>query len=307
LSGADRRTAWRAHRERSAPWLVTLIVWIARHGGRQIARLLLWPIAAYFQLTSPAVRRASQEFLARVLERRPRWTDTYRQIFNFSACVLDRVFLLVGRHDLFEIEIAGGAAALNYAGAGASCVMLTAHIGSFDILRVVFKDRRKLRLKVVMDRAQGRMVTEVMARLNPHFDEEIIDAGGGPQLVLRLREALAQGCVIGMMADRVNGDDAGIEVDFLGGRAWLPSGPWKLAAALGLPMVVCFGIYQGRNRYTLHFETLVEARPVSRTERAAHAQAVAQLYARRLEHYARLAPYNWFNFFDFWPDDAARD
>ena len=286
---------------------MTLIVWIARYGGRRIARLLLWPIAAYFQLTSPAVRRASHQFLARVLERRPRWTDTYRQIFNFAACVLDRVFLLVGRHDLFVIEIAGGIAALNYAGAGASCVMLTAHLGSFDILRVVFKDRRKLRLRVVMDRAQGRMITEVMARLNPHFDEEIIDAGGGPQLVLRLREALAQGCVIGMMADRVTAADAGIAVDFLGGRAWLPSGPWKLAAALGLPMVVCFGIYQGGNRYTLHFETLAEARPVARAERAAHAQAAAQLYARRLEHYARLAPYNWFNFFDFWPDDAAQD
>jgi len=25
-----------------------------------------------------------------------------------------------------------------------------------------------------------------------------------------------------------------------------------------------------------------------------------QRYAERLEHYARLAPYNWFNFYPFW-------
>jgi len=25
-----------------------------------------------------------------------------------------------------------------------------------------------------------------------------------------------------------------------------------------------------------------------------------QHYADRLTHYCRLAPYNWFNFFDFW-------
>ncbi len=24
------------------------------------------------------------------------------------------------------------------------------------------------------------------------------------------------------------------------------------------------------------------------------------LYAQRLEHYCRQAPYNWFNFYDFW-------
>jgi predicted LPLAT superfamily acyltransferase len=25
-----------------------------------------------------------------------------------------------------------------------------------------------------------------------------------------------------------------------------------------------------------------------------------QRYADRLTHYCRIAPYNWFNFFDFW-------
>lgn len=301
------QTSWKRHRERSTPWLVALIVWIARVLGRRIARLLLWPIAAYFQLTSPAVRRASQQFLVRVLDRPPRWSDTYRQIFNFAACVLDRVFLLSDRHELFTIDIAGGPPSLNYAGAGASAIVLTAHLGSFDILRVVFKGRRKLRLRVVMDREQGRMITEVMARLNPDFDQEIIDSGGGPQLVLRLKEAVAQGAVIGMMADRIAGADRGIAVDFLGGRAFLPSGPWKLAAALNLPLVVCFGIYEGGKRYTLHFETLAPAQAVARGAREAHAQAMAQAYARRLEYYARLAPYNWFNFFDYWPHDKAQD
>jgi len=28
-------------------------------------------------------------------------------------------------------------------------------------------------------------------------------------------------------------------------------------------------------------------------------QAV-QKYVERLEHYCRLAPYNWFNFYDYW-------
>ena len=31
--------------------------------------------------------------------------------------------------------------------------------------------------------------------------------------------------------------------------------------------------------------------------------AMAQRYADRLEHYTRLAPDNWFNFYDFWGED----
>jgi predicted LPLAT superfamily acyltransferase len=27
---------------------------------------------------------------------------------------------------------------------------------------------------------------------------------------------------------------------------------------------------------------------------------LAQHYTRRLEYYAEIAPYNWFNFYDFW-------
>jgi predicted LPLAT superfamily acyltransferase len=29
-------------------------------------------------------------------------------------------------------------------------------------------------------------------------------------------------------------------------------------------------------------------------------QAYAQRFATRLEHFVRLAPDNWFNFYDFW-------
>jgi hypothetical protein len=36
--------------------------------------------------------------------------------------------------------------------------------------------------------------------------------------------------------------------------------------------------------------------------------AVIRRYAARLEHHARQAPYNWFNFYDFWErSDAHAD
>ncbi|MNC90096.1 hypothetical protein D3C83_61470 [compost metagenome] len=38
----------------------------------------------------------------------------------------------------------------------------------------------------------------------------------------------------------------------------------------------------------------------AREQRADAAQSLLERYVQRLEHYARAAPYNWFNFYDFW-------
>jgi predicted LPLAT superfamily acyltransferase len=39
---------------------------------------------------------------------------------------------------------------------------------------------------------------------------------------------------------------------------------------------------------------------LNREHRAEETQSWMQRYLARLEHYARLAPYNWFNFYSFW-------
>ena len=91
-----------------------------------------------------------------------------------------------------------------------------------------------------------------------------------------------------------------VTVDFLGGKAKLPAAPWILAGVLNVPVVIGFGIYRGGDRYDAHFELLAERVSLPRAQRETAIQAYAQQYADRLAHYVREAPYNWFNFYDFW-------
>jgi predicted LPLAT superfamily acyltransferase len=67
------------------------------------------------------------------------------------------------------------------------------------------------------------------------------------------------------------------------------------------------GLHRGGNRYDLHFESLVDAPKLERSRRDAQIREWAGIYAARLEHYCRLAPYNWFNFYDFWADAKPSD
>ncbi len=79
-----------------------------------------------------------------------------------------------------------------------------------------------------------------------------------------------------------------------------------LASALKVPVVLCFGLYRGGNRYDIYFELLAECIEISRQDRAKDMASWTQKYVDRLEYYCRLAPYNWFNFYNYWDTDAPR-
>ncbi len=118
--------------------------------------------------------------------------------------------------------------------------------------------------------------------------------------MLEARDKLDSGYLVGLLADRGLADEATREHAFLGQPASFPIGPFRIAAMLRRPVFFMTGLYLGGNRYRIHFEPLADFSRVEPGARdAAIVQAQAQ-YVARLEHYCRLAPYNWFNFFDFW-------
>ncbi|HKZ73197.1 MAG TPA: hypothetical protein VJ011_03985, partial [Steroidobacteraceae bacterium] len=120
-----------------------------------------------------------------------------------------------------------------------------------------------------------------------------------------MKEALDRNAIVALLADRALPGNAVVHARFLGGIASFPSAPWLLAAACKAPVLLSFGLYRGGNRYDLHFETFAGRLEIDRCNRAAELAALVQRFADRLAHYAALAPYNWFNFYDFWQGDAA--
>ena len=116
--------------------------------------------------------------------------------------------------------------------------------------------------------------------------------------MIEIRDCLEQGGFVGMLADRTLPSDTTIDIDFLGAPAAFPTGPAKLAALLRPPAVLMVGLFRGGNRYEIHFERL--AAPTSAKQNPEETIHLITRYVARLEHFARVAPYNWFNFYDFW-------
>jgi predicted LPLAT superfamily acyltransferase len=292
---------WLAQRERSNEPALRLLVWIARRLGRRAGRAVLVPVCLYFLLFSLRARAASRDYLRRVLGRNPGVTDLFRHYYTFATVALDRVFFLSDRWELFDIAIHGEHTVRERLDSGQGCFLLGAHLGSFEALRAPAR-RRGLRVNVVMFEDNARNTAAVLRTVNPQLQENVI-ALGLPDSMLRLNDCLAGGGWVGMLGDRALYEGPLVRAPFLGGVAAFPTAPFRIAAIAGQPIVLMIGLYLGANRYELHFEQLAEAPSALHSERDRVIAELVHRYAARLEHYCRVAPYNWFNFYDFWVDE----
>jgi predicted LPLAT superfamily acyltransferase len=276
--------------------------------GRKVARIVLYPITLYYLIRRGPERRASRAYLRQVNGAKARLWHVARHIHCFAAVTLDRAFLLAERFKRFDIRVFGYEELRRVWAMQRGVLVFGSHLGSFDALRVLAQQRSEVKLRVVIDVEQGAMLTKILNSLNSELAKSIINARQeGTTTALAIKEALDERAVVTLMADRARPDNEVTLVDFLGRPAPFPTSPWQLAAALKVPVVLCFGLYLGGNRYDLHFEPFAESLAMPRAERQANLRGVIQRFADRLEHYARLAPYNWFNFYDFWQRNEPSD
>ncbi len=302
-----RTVQWKQRPEGGGWFAIWLIRNIGRYGGRTAARALLYPITLYFLLRRAPERQASRAFLARVLGRPARLRAGARHIHTFAATILDRVFLLSGQLHRFAVGIEGLESLHAYLDAGRGVLLFGSHLGSFEVLRVLSRERPDVTVRVVLDKGHNPAMTQLLDALNPDIAATVIDAAqDGPAIVLAIQQAIADGHLVALLVDRAGPGEAARDAPFLGQDAPFPSAPWLIAAVLGVPVLLAFGLYRGGNRYDLVFEPFSEGERVPRGQRAQQMAALIRRYAARLEHHARHAPYNWFNFYDFWdhPDDG---
>ncbi len=289
---------WMVLPERSNMLALRTIAWIGLALGRPLARLLLYPICLYFLMFSRRPRAASRQYLSRVLGRKAGMADTFRHYHTFAVVILDRLYLLREQISRFDVRVTGAEIVEEMIAGGNGCVLLGAHMGSFEIIRSAGR-ARGFKVSMVMYEGNARKIGELVEAINPALKTEVIGLGNVDSM-LKVEAALARGEIVGLLADRTIKGGGTVSCPFLGEQAAFPVGPIRIAAMLKRPIALMFGNYLGGNRYEVHFERLAGPDLVVGRGRDSMIEHLLRRYAQRLEHYCRTAPYNWFNFYDFW-------
>lgn len=302
-SSAGRQAAWRDRPERSNMLMLRVMTWISLRLGRSAGRCVLYGIAAYFLVANASARRASRDYLRRALAlpagARAGWRHVFRHFFSFASVIHDRVYLINDRFNLFDIRIHQEHLVAELTADRKGVFLMGAHVGSFEVLRAVGRRQPGLRVAMVMYEENARKINAALSAINPAAQQDIVALGHADSM-LRVHELIEAGSVVGMLADRCLNRDTTRAVPFLGEPAELPVGPFRMAAILRRPVLFMVGLYGGGNRYDIHFETLADFSTIPAGGREAAVQAAMVRYAELLEQHCRAAPYNWFNFFNFW-------
>jgi len=179
-------------------------------------------------------------------------------------------------------------------------ILVSAHLGPFDVVAATIISARGLRLVSVAAPMRPWWVDRLMRWLRGVSGIELVPPTTAG--LFRVRRALHAGKPVVFLVDRdVTG--SGRLVSFFGARTTLPDGPLRLARRLNCPIVPVF-CYRAENGYRIRYG---EPLRVARTAKRQQDITVAlEALVRQLEWAIREAPDQWLVFSPVWRRERGR-
>src|SRR5436305_10389350 len=298
------------------PFHVTGVFWFRLHqlGVKRFPGWMLWVEVSLFTTFFWVILRRIRDAVAGNLEAVlgpcgwwQRQVRIYRTFWTFAWCLSERYERLSTRRT-FAVEVQGLDGWRDVAASGQGFILVTAHLGSWEVGSMLPAARERRRIHVVREaetdpRAQ-RFIQDLIRRHGgdlyvTHFAED-------PQLGMVMLDALRQGEVVALQGDRPRAGGRTVETPLFGRPYAMPIGPAILARAAGVPLLPVFVFRAGRRRYRCAIRPPIHVAHTA--DRQADVAAAVGCFAAELEAAIAHRPHQWFCFGRVWRDqgEAAR-
>lgn len=178
-------------------------------------------------------------------------------------------------------------------GAGRGAIILTAHIGNWELGGSVLVELGYDVTTVALEEKNKR-VYALLSKQRARRGVDVLPAKGNLRGCYR---ALKEGKILALLADRdVTG--AGIEVEFFGKSVKIPQGPARLSVRTGAPIVPAFMLRRPNDSWHLYVEKAIY--PDASVDDENAIKNIIQKYVPVLEEFIRWHPSQWAVFYDFW-------
>ncbi|HLI79453.1 MAG TPA: glycosyltransferase [Candidatus Binataceae bacterium] len=305
---------WAALTERGAYWGLNFLALLYRATGRYGCMVAVFPIALYFHLTGAEQRRSSRKFLQRAhrakgIDYNPGWMGTFRHSFGFARKTVDTFAAWLGGIAPGSVVAIDRCELDRATASGQGILLIVSHLGNIEISRALLDDAQRSRIKILVHTVHAQNFARVIRRFRPDAMADTIQVTEmNPGTMIALKEAIERGDWVAIAGDRtpVRGDERISVAPFLGQDAPFPQGPYVLAHLLECPVYLMFCMQQNGG-YGLYFEMFAERITLPRRDKQAAISAWAGRYAKRLESFCLMDPFQWYNFFDFWQMPSSSD
>jgi predicted LPLAT superfamily acyltransferase len=223
---------------------------------------------------------------------------TYRNHFLFGQVILDRFAVFAGRKNDFEIEIDGNDYYEQLAGGEKGFVVVSSHIGNFEIAGYLLNAKKK-RINAIVFGGETATMQQNRSMILNNNNINLVPVSPDMSHLFAANAALQNGEIVSMPADRVFGSSKSVECAFLRGKADFPVGAFALAASAEVEVVAVFCVKVSTKKYRIFVRPCSGVAGDALTKRGQIAGQTKH-YVAELENIVKQYPEQWFNYYEFW-------
>lgn len=261
---------------------------------------LLFPACVSYALFDRRAKAALRSFRSH-LGLRNGIVGLYRHFYTFGMSLVDRFAFLLQSSPSFSYRCIGEEIITGELAKGAGAILLSAHVGNWELAGNLLHDRVKAPINIAMVDAEREALRQVYRPATDRRRLKVIGLGDdGLGAMVEINACLGRGELVGFLGDRVLPGAQGVSLPFLGENASFPQGPFVVALLSGAPIIPVFTLKTGLRHYTFRAHPPIHLPRVGRDKRDSVIREAMMHYVATLESVVRKHPYQWFNFYGFW-------
>ena len=219
---------------------------------------------------------------------------TYQNHCVFAQVVIDRFAMYAGKH--FKIEIEGYEHFQHLTHQKPAFVQFSSHIGNYEIAGYTLTSREKP-INAVVFYGEKQTVMEHRQEMFADKNIRMIPVRQDMGHLFLIDQAIQQGEIVSMPADRIFGSKKYVSTKLLGAEVKLPLGPFSVATMRGLDVLAVNVMKCTTTGYKIYVT------PLDYDRQAPRRQQISQLvqgYTAELERMLTMYPTQWYNYFEYW-------
>lgn len=290
-------SAWHG-KSKGTPLGYRIFVWVLKKFGVLPAYFLLRAVVLYYFFFSFKASRQIYLLYRRKLgySRVSSVTKLYKNYFFLGQSIIDKVVIMSGIKNNFSFHCDGVENLHKIAALGKGGILLSAHIGNWDVAGYLFKDLTTT-INIVLYDGEHEQIKEYLEGVTGKRGMNIIVIKSDLTHIYKISEALSNNELVCMHADRFLEGNKTITADFLGEPARFPMGPFLLASKFRVPVSYVFAVKENNFHYHLFASGIKDYAAVPKNE--IMPQMLAE-YVAEIEKKVKQYPEQWFNYYNFW-------
>ena len=289
--------AWQG-KSKGTPLGYRIFVWVLKTFGVLPAYFLLRFVVLYYFFFS--FKASRQIYVLYRYKLGYTWfssiTKLYKNYFLLGQSIIDKVVVMSGIKNKFSFNFDGEENLRKIAALQKGGILLSAHIGNWDVAGHLFK-RLETRINIVLYDGEHEQIKKYLEGVTGKRNVNIIVIKNDLSHIYAISDAFTKNELVCMHADRFLEGNKTLTTNFLGSPAKFPMGPFLLASTFKVPVSFVFAVKESKLHYHFFASKIKDYSTFAKNEVI---KEMLNDYAEEMENKVKQYPEQWFNYYNSW-------